>query len=378
MSCSIKQDDNLYNLHYRLASDLSIQDSLLILCGTAKDSHDPSSIKSPFILHFKQDLTKTDSQFFQSKTTAVHPTYMVDTEIPYALLSYYRAADLTEQEEISIIHRFDKAFQQESTFSFGYRTRIKTLKPLDQNQYVTLSYERETQSMSLHFIRNSNIESQINFEEGMETNIPTDLVVSPSKEIFFSGIANGFHYPDGHNYKQQSAYGFIIKTDSSGIETNRFIYKQTGHAFVNDIHYDEDHIYAIATVQSNSTGMDLHCIKLDKGLDQIWNIPFVEKGTQEGSKLIMLKQTVYLLGTTESGSKDKVILQVHKINKNGDLIWRKNVGQSHTFLNPADMVYWGGYLYIVSNTRKSRTAGPQILLQKISLDGIVIDQVTIE
>lgn len=357
---------------------MTIQDSLIILCGTGKDSILNNGIKSPFILPLSKNLEEQDHFFFPTVTTALDPRYIAKREHSTGILSYYKAINLKQQEEVSELQYVSPSFKDDRMQTFGNRTRIKALERLSEDQIIALSYERESQKISLRFIRDTEILHMRKYSEGQETNIPTDVIVTPTKHIIFSGIANGFHYRDGHNYKHPKAYSFLIKTDSTGIESKRFVYSETGHAFVNDILFDDGFIYALASVQTDSTGMDIHCLKLDNNLNLIWTKPIETSGTQESSTLLSLDQFIYIVGTSEKPNDLKSIIQLSRIDKSGVLIWTKEIGKMYHAIEAIDIVYLDNYLYIASNSKQNRTASPIINLQQVSLDGELKKELTIK
>lgn len=377
MSCGNDYSTSIHNLTSKTVSDLSIHKNLLVVTGTAEDSTLSPGIKSPFRLYLHPDFSEASSVFTPTETTAIQPFsfHLGDSNISH--LAYYRATSLRQQEEKSYLHYFNSERQALDLTEFGNRTRIGSIVGLDENRLIALSYERETQKMSLRFMNKQKIEHEISFAESNQTNIPTGLVVLPNKEILFSGIADGFHYPDGHNYSNPQAYGFIFKTDSEGNILNQYTHSGNGHVFIHGLHTKEDFIYAGGTYQSDSTGMDLLSIKLDQNLNPLWTRQITRDGIQEVKKILAIEQDLYLLSNDEQ-SDHNMRLQLSKLNNDGELIWQKHFGEHNYSYEPIDMTLFEKNLYIASNAHRSRITSPSIFLFKIDLDGVLLDEKIIQ
>lgn len=358
---------NLASLSHIQANSLLLHKDQLIIAGTAKDSGNLIQIKSPFVMVFDTSLIKQSQHFFKTITTALNPQIIQPT-IDETLLSYYRAESLSNQTEISELIYLNDTFKLNKTLTYGNRTRIQDLI-LDQNEsIITLNYERSTQENSLQFINNKQLRHSISFSESDETNIPTSLISLQPYGYAFSGIAHGFQYPDGHDYKNSKTYGYIIKTNSQGQETNRYTHHGDGHVFINELKQNGPSILAVGTYQSTNTGMDMMLLILNQELKLQSETVFPYAGVQEALFAAKKDNKAYIAGTSEDLVDHTMKCRLLSLDANHKVIWSLTIEESGSW-TPQDMIVHNNKLILLVESKSSRIASPTSHIYIVSLTG---------
>ena len=369
-------DDGDIVLTSTSASDISIFRDNLIVAGSGQFSENVLDIKSPYLLTLDSSLNIIDSNVFKTETTASN-VLLKSFDKDQCVLTFYAAQSLKNQEEQSEIKILDEEFRVINKFTYGHRTRIKDIAIVDHTAFFTLNYERSTQEISAKLFENSNEEFNVLVKESLETNIPVTITLLPEKQFAISGIANGFHYLDGHNYSNPLAYGFIRKFDRKGNELSRFNYKYSSHIFFNDMICVEDNLVVFGTKQSEETGMDLFILQFDDQLNNVWEKYFQTPGIQEASKIIFIEGLFYILSTTENLEIHNMSLVLMCIDQKGNIEWEKSFSEENRSSSAVDLVYFKSHLIILSQSKENRISSPDNLLYKISLGGDIIKKISL-
>jgi len=351
------------------ASDLAIFNNQLIVAGTSHPDSNTLAIKSPYLLTLDSSLNIYDTRIFKTETTASNVIFKALKNNEYAL-AFYGAKSLQNQQEQTQIFILDQDLLEEDNQIYGTRTRIRDLTEIGSD-LISLNYERTDQTMSLR----SNKKFDIKIEEGAESSIPTDILVTPEKEIFILGIANGFHYLDGHNYEEQFAYGFIRKYNSSAKELNKFNYKESGHTFFSDMLYHDEILSVMGTKQKSNSGMDILLLQFDNELNLLREKSFPKKGIQEGSTIEYFDNSIYIFGTTEDLSTHKLSLELSCLNVDGNIIWQQSFGDPKRSYSAIDMILFDSNIILLSQSVENRISTQLNHLHKVSLSGDLIKEV---
>jgi len=350
------------------ASELSIFNNQLIVAGTAKATPHSIAIKSPCLMTLDSSLNMINTTLLNTETTASNIIFEpVNNE--ECVIAFYAAMSLENQEEQTQVKILSQDLIEKNNHRYGNRTRIKDLAKIDSD-VITLNYERTDRTMSLRSIKKFDIRIQ----EGDETNIPIDMIVVPNKEIFISGIANGFHYLDGHNYEQELAYGFLRKYDLNGQELNRSNYKQSGHVFFSDMAYHKEVLSVIGSKQASRTGMDVLLLQFDNQLNILTEKSFAEVGIQEGRSIEYIDNSIYIFGSTEDLITHKMNLQLTCLTVNGTLKWQKPFGNTRRTYSAIDMILFDSNIILLSQSKENRISAHQIHVHKVTLTGDLIDE----
>jgi len=354
-------------------SDISILKNQIIIAGSANHYKEELGIQSPFISSLDNDLNIVHFEFFKTETTARN-IQLVSNNKQECTLAYYAAKSIENQEEETTIYLLDENWENTDKLQYGYRTRIKDIVTIDNSNFVTLNYERSTQKISIKYFKHFDERHSIKISEGEETNIPTDLILLPKRQLALSGIANGFHYLDGHDYKSPAAHSFIITLDEHGNELNSYTHKSSGHSFIYDMIVNDNHIVLLGNQQNENTGMDLIFGKLDLKLNIIIEKQIYADGIQEGHSIIFADESYFLYGTTEDLNTHKMMLQLVRVDKNGEIIWERTYGKMGASNAAIDIVFFDSHLILLSQSKELRTSTKTSNIQKISLNGNVIAQ----
>lgn len=347
-----------------------------IITGTATDTTSAQpNIKSPFIMVFDSTLVKLSQYYYQTPTTSLNPKITLVSPTEY-ILSYYHAKSLGDQTEISQLLYLNTAFNTNKKVSYGNRTRIKDLLSHKNETLITLNYERSSQHTSIQFLQDKKLGDKISYAVSDETNIPTSMLVLENEDIIIAGIANGFHYPDGHEYKNPKAVGYIIHLDESGLEKSRYMHHGEGHVFIHDLVQHEATLHAIGTHQSEATGMDQLILSLDSDLNILTDSIFRENGVQ---KWLLAKRGLnhlYITGITEDLIDHTMKLQLQCVSKNHEVLWKKTIPNNGSYM-PTDLIITKTHLILLVEKTTSRISPPESYIYLFSLDGNIIQKTEI-
>lgn len=366
LSCSsdksVQQSAVLSSIH---ATSLSNYNDQIIIAGTARDSI--SQIKSPFIMVYDRSLAKLSQHFFKTKTTALNPQ-LTQMSGDGFLLSYFRAESPSNQTEISEIHYLDGEFNTDKIVSYGNRTRVKELLINQDDSVLTLNYERATQDISLQFFLKAKPHQKLSFKVSDETNIPTALIPLYPTGFAFSGIAHGFHYPDGHDYKHPKTYAYVISTDSLGQKVHQYNHHGDGHVFINDLIQRGESLFALGTHQSTQSGMDMLLLVLDPHLNLKSDLVFPEAGIQEGFLIKAHKDSFFIAGTTENSLDHKTKSQIQCLDAQYNVKWKTTIEEEGSW-KPQDFIILDDELMLLSESKDKRMAPSQSHIHTYSLNG---------
>lgn len=217
------------------------------------------------------------------------------------------------------------------------------------------------------------MEKTSTFAVTTDPTIPTDLELDPYGDLFFSGIANGFHYPDGYNYEQKYAFGFIAKMNANQEVTKQASKKTKQHIFFEDIELMDSTLLVTGTEQSETSSMDLLLMKYDQNLDSIASQIIIEQGIQTGVKSIVFNGYIYTLVYAEDIEDHSMKVRLVKSTKDLKTIWMKDYGDGASY-KPTDLLITNNRIHIVSNIKDRITEDSRASLFVISLDGDLITQ----
>lgn len=367
LSCSADNNNSKHVSKFssiQATSLLTLNDQIAI-AGSARDSI--SSIKFPFVMVFDSLLYKKSQQLFRTKTSIRNPEITQFTDVEF-LFSYYRPVSLSNQEEVSEIHFLDHQLYSNRTILYGNRTRIKDLAVDENEAIITLNYERTTQEISLRYTTQSTLDEKISFSESEESNIPTALIALHPTGLAFSGIAHGFHYPDGHDYKNPKTYGFIISTDLHGHKKQVYKHQGDGHVFINDIIQANEEIFAIGTYQSSHTGMDVLMLKLDTQLKLQSETVYPQEGIQEGLLIKQYKKQLFIVGVEENLQDNKLKSRLQCLDTNLDIKWTTSIDEIGS-CSPQDLIIFKDQLILLVNSTTTRTEATDSYIYIYSLQG---------
>lgn len=376
-ACALNQESqHQFSLDSIRASCILGDQDQYIITGTAKDTSSiQKHIKSPFIMVFDSTFTKLSQHYFPTATTSLNPTLIQASPTEY-LLAYYLANSLEDQTEISQLQYMDRAFTITKEFSYGNRTRIKDLLIRNNDSVITLNYERASQQTSIQLVQNKKLQDHVSYSVTDQTNIPTAITGLDEKAFVIAGIANGFHHPDGHDFKNPKATGYIIRIDENGHELNRYQHYGEGHVFLHDIVTQKDTIHVVGTHQSEGTGMDQLIISLKSDFTVLSQSIVRETGIQEWLLAKRAFAQVFLAGTKEDLNDYSMNLQLQCMNKNQDVLWKKTITDSGSY-KPIDMFITKSHMILLVEKTTSRTSSPESYAYQFSLDGTLLYKIKI-
>lgn len=367
--------NNPDNVRLYSANDISTYQDQIIIATTAVPAQNVIDVKFPYLMVLDDSLNVSNSKIFDSQTTASNVCIETLSE-GNCILTYYCPKSLQQLEEKTVIKKLDHNLEELNGISYGHRTRIKNIVSTDST-VVALNYERSTKDVSIVTFSDFKEKSKTKFKEDSETTMPTDIILLPDNTMVVSGIANGFHYLDGHNYENAFSYGFAKKLGSDGRDLKNYYHRTSGHVFFNEVIYDSSGLTVVGTKQSNRTGMDILFLRLDEQLNLVWEKVFEAPGIQEGNKIISIDGYYYLLGTTENLETHKMQGCLVKANSTGKIIWKQDFGIPEASHTTVDMIYHNSGLVVLSESKEARNSNPSVQLYKISTEGEMMRELSL-
>lgn len=341
-------------------------DEKVLTVGT---SYSPTSIRYPTIAELGKSPivypSETSARGITLKTFSGQKHY----------LSYYQAKSLKQQEENSKIFNW-KNDKVGEIFSYGNRTRIIDFLPLENGTFICLNYERSNACTSVKYYSNNKLLRETNFEIGIETTIPKQLLQLPNDELLILGVADGFEFKDGHSYKEEFAKGFLIQTDNNGIELNRWTKSSAdGHVFFNQMVTSNKSIYIVGEIQKPETGMDIFISKLNSNLELVAEYILEKPKHQEvlniynnnGSPELMIKDK------NDTGQHHVTLLQFNQ----GLKLIDSTESQAVEHTDFIDAIKQKDSYYVLTHQKENRVDIPNSIILKMNLKGKIIEEVVV-
>ena len=342
------------------------------IIGVSEKSAGKKFIKAPFLSILDQDLNEISTHYFKSNTSANNPR-LVNSADNQKILSFYKATSLDEQVEKTEIHYLDNEYKLLNSSSVGHKLRSKKVVVLNDIPII-LGYSRQNLNIVIKSLSKPSFSESIGISK--EPTIPSDIESLNDNELVVCGIENGFHYPDGHDYNQKSAFGFIDVLNNKGVSTKHVSAKTSQHQFFNDIEVLDSTLILTGTEQSDQTSMDLLLRRYDHKLNLMSNEIFEEEGLQIGIKTIEENGFLYTLVRSENLEENKTTIRLVKSNKDFTQVWLKEYGDE-TFYDPKDLLIADDKIMVISNIVNKTTKESKASLFIISLDGNLISETAI-
>ncbi len=347
------------------------QDDQITIIGTRNGISKNNGIKSPYVITFDEDFRKTYEAQFPTPTSSLNPRLLMGNG-KNSILSYYRALSLYHQVEHSYLLFLDQKLNIQKETKYGHRTRINSLIYFNKDSLLAYNYERHKLNTSLSKFQDSIVGKTENFAISVKTNIPTDIEAH-NQNIFISGIADGYEYRDGHEYKAFKTRGYIILADYELKEQKRFVDTIKQNSIIQDIFFHEDELISTGSSQHQSTGIDINIKSFDNDLGINWNYIHRKKNPQKGIKTIDHKGILYVLAEDINQQTGKTNLLLLKLSKEGRLIEEISIKEEGS-IRAKDFIIHNDYLIVVSNKFINRMSSPMARIQKFSLEGQLITQ----
>jgi len=185
------------------------------------------------------------------------------------------------------------------------------------------------------------------------------------------------NYPDGHDYKEKSAFGFIGEIDSDGKITNQKKHQHHQHLFYEDIEVVGRSAIVTGTKQQDGSSMDLLLVNYNDSLSIEQEKTFTKEGVQYGLKTIKYNDFYYTLIASENLENNKLNLSMMKSDLHFNSLWEKNF-DSHQSQDPKDLIITNDKIYCLINTREEKGAATNAELYVLSLDGILLNKKSIQ
>ena len=136
----------------------------------------------------------------------------------------------------------------------------------------------------------------------------------------FAGVTETWGHGDSDAY--------VVKIDKSGQKAwhNAFGYKNDEHA--NEIISTRDGGYILVgtTTSDRHKRDDVYVVKLNKNGDKQWQHHYGDDGKEEGYGIVEDKDGYVIVGYTESTKNYNSDVYLLKIDKQGNIIWKKSYG----------------------------------------------------
>ena len=337
----------------------------VVVVGTNTGISTTTEIKSPYISSFDSELYPISKKEYPTITTALNPK-LVKLFDESHILSFYRAESLDLQTEHSHLLYLDKDLEFKNEKRFGHRTRIESLIP-DGKDFISYQYEREKLNSSISIFRDSAAITNKKFAVSDKTNIPTDLLIKDSS-IYISGIADGFHYRDGHEYKNPNAYDYIFQLNKDLKEQNLFVAKTNQHSFANSLSIMNDHLLSTGSIQKETTGMDAKIQCFDENLNEKWSFVHRQESMQKGIKSIPQDGIIYVLCETYNKNTKRVNILLLEVDQEGIFINDIELQRDESY-HPKDFVITDKYIFIAATKQSFRTTQMQSVILQLDKVG---------
>lgn len=347
----------------------------IVITGTASGVSKNKYIKSPYILRIDSNLNLIDRHSFPTLATALNPKIHLQGQ--NNLLYFYGADSSTGSIERSRIVFLDEEYEQTSYYQYGDKTRLECLISIDSNRIITCNYDRRERSIKVICFQDEQRLGQATFSASNETTIPTDMILTGNNNILISSIANGFHYQDGHDYINEKAFGYLLKTNLTGDKILEKTIEGKQHLFINDIMQTPDgKVFITGTEQQDETGMDLLLVELDSSLSIKKKIVDNKKRIQKGIKSVWHNDHIYVLAKSENMEDHNMKISIHLYDIEGKLKWNKTIDQDSSY-DPKEFIIHNEKLYIIADKKATRTSTQYSVLAVVSLDGELLQELEI-
>lgn len=362
MGCNDPEGD----IHWQSINEMLVdEDGQILIVGTKNGVGINKHIKSPYLMLLDEDFKTISKRIYRTETTALNPK-IISSANGSKILSYYSAQSLANPTESSHVLFLNQNFKLRKDTEYGNRTRVRSLL-LDNDMLWSLNYERISRKTSLKSFNNSKQISEHIFSASEESSLPTDMVKSSDSKLL-AGIAQGFHYRDGHDYDFPRTHGFVIKVNMDGSETHRTELRGEHHLFLNDLLLRENGVVATGTEQSNKTGMDVLLVELDKELKIVNRYAYKKQGIQEGIKSRDHEGIILTLATSEDLIDHTLKVYLIKSDGGGNIIWEKELGGLGSY-KPKDLLVYNNRIVVAANFKAHRNSNQEAILITVDLDG---------
>ena len=205
---------------------------------------------------------------------------------------------------------------------------------------------------------------------GFELEIRDDntILLVGSKAGFYHDVASATYY------NVHDADILLISVDNNGDEIWRHVYGGDSHDFGNSVFSIGDEIFIGGSTQSQGNGsFDMYLSKTDSQGNILWSNTFGGEEYEYANSICMNTEgNIYVLGSSKSYGKDgSADIYLVKTNNNGDEIWNLSLGGSFLDIGKEVIPTPDGGALILGNTNSFGNGGTDILLIKVSKDGVV-------
>ncbi len=364
------------NLKYITANQISLnQDGNFEIVGTSELSSEKKYIKSPYISIFNKELLNLSNHQYKTFATVQNPrlfTHQNGTKI----LSYYGSKSINNGTNLSYLLELSTDYKMQKKLLLGENIRIKkTIGLKKEGRNITLSYDKKKLNIELKGLGHPTFKTPFALNE--EPSIPTDLELTKNNVFLFSGIQNGFNYPDGYDYNEMAAYGFIGAMNQDGNVLKHASYQQDQHVFFNDIELAKKSIIVTGTKQEKGSSMNLLMVSYNDSLEIITEKSFIKKGFQYGIKTIQHDEHYYTLIADENPKNHKKNLSLMKSDHLLEPQWIKEFPSDYS-TEPVDIIITNQHIYCLINVTSENSTSIQSEIYMLSMDGEFVKKQTIQ
>lgn len=200
------------------------------------------------------------------------------------------------------------------------------------------------------------------------------LLETSDSGLLLGGIKNGFHSPEGHDYKIPDSNLLFIKTNEKGEELWQKEIGGAGHDFLSVMEMGADqNIYVAGSTQGDGKqSFDAFLMKMDEEANVIWQRTVGGADFEYGSALsIAPTGEIYLCGTTNSDvNSENPDIFISKFDTAGNQLWYKQLGSSNADYAKAITVNSLGEIILAGSSKEG--GNQQYLIVKLDSDGEVI------